>query len=133
MSSQDSETAFMAACAALTAGATPSAGNDLLGMSMDFDVYLFESELLSDVLVASTGDPENLLDVTAIARPGVSDDQVEAELVRAWMDDLRYGFAEAHVVTREPVGVRMRAITKIAPHGFYVTATVTVSRSPSPR
>lgn len=128
MGSGAAQADFAAERAALMDGAEPSSGADLLGMQMDFDAYWFGSRLLDAVHVTSTGDPENLLDVKAMARPGASDDDVTAELERIWTKDLRYGYAEAHVVTRGPEGVRLRAVTKIGPEGFYVTATVTVSR-----
>jgi hypothetical protein len=120
---------FEADRAALIDGSEPSAGDDLLGMQMDFDAYWFMSEVLEDVVVSSTGAAENLLDVRANARPGVSDDEIESDLVRVWTEKLRYGFAEAHVVTRTPEAVVLRAVTKIGPDGFYVTGTVTVART----
>jgi hypothetical protein len=129
MSARDSLAKFGADRAELIGGAEPSSSYDLLGMQMDFDAYWFGSEALDNVQVISTGDPDNLLDVTATARPGIGDDEVVDELVRIWTENLRYGYAEAHVVTRGPEGVTLRAVTKIGPQGFYVTATVTVARA----
>jgi hypothetical protein len=129
MASGDSEAKFAADRTALMDGAEPSSGDNLLGMQMDFDAYLFMSEALDNVQVASTGDPENLLDVTAIARPGVGDDEIAEALVLVWTQDLRYGYAESHVITQGLEGVILRAVTKIGPKGFYVTATVSVART----
>jgi len=109
-------------------GSEPSSGDNLLGMRMDFDVYLARSKVLSDVSVKSTGDAVNLLDVRAVARPGAGDVQITSDLIRIWIEDLRYPYAEAHEVTETVEAVVFRGVTRTGPDGIYVTATVTVTR-----
>ena len=89
MAMGDAFARFEADRAALIDGSEPSAGDDLLGMQMDFDAYWFMSEVLADVAVTSTGVAENLLDVRANARPWVSDEEIESDLVRVWTEILR--------------------------------------------
>jgi len=125
----DTWTAFEAEKSAMTTGAVPSAGHDLLGMQMDFDAYWYGSDLLADATIEATGDAENMLNVRASAMPEASDDEIESELVRIWTERLRYGYRDAHYVTRTADAIVLHAVTQIGPDGFVVTATVTVHRS----
>ncbi|MEU4572178.1 hypothetical protein [Nonomuraea sp. NPDC023979] len=102
----------------------PSAGDDLGGMVMDFDAYLWQSPLINEVSVRRTGDRSSLIAATCQAVPGCSTAELAAELERVWLGDLRYSHFEAHVITADERKVRLDGVTQIAPDGFYVTASI---------
>lgn len=116
--------AFAAEKCRVMASGRPSSGDDLLGMEIDFDILLSDSELLTEVEVRKGDNVDEMIHATCNAAPGVTAIEVEAELRRLWIERLRYGYLEAHMVTRS-TKVRLDAITQIAPGAFYVTATVT--------
>ncbi|MEU7452275.1 hypothetical protein [Streptosporangium roseum] len=105
---------------------SPSDGHDLDGMSMDFDGYLWHSRLITEVAVRLTGDTDNLIMATCWIAPGCSTVEIAAELERIWLQDLRYQYFEAHMITSGERGVRLDVVTQIAPDDFYVTAAVVV-------
>lgn len=109
----------------------PSAGDDLDGMAIDFDAYLWHSPLIKEVSVRRTGDTNNLITATCQAVPGCSMVELAAELERVWLRDLRYSSFEAHVIAAGERGVHLDAVTQIAPGGFYVTASILAETSQS--
>nr|WP_062338042.1 hypothetical protein [Herbidospora sakaeratensis] len=102
----------------------PSSGDDLAGMAIDFDAYLWRSPLLDEVSVRRTGDPGNLIAATCRSVPGCSIADLADELRQIWSRDLRYSYFEAHVITTGERTVRLDAVTQIAPDDFYVTASI---------
>lgn len=110
---------------------TPSHGDDLLGMEMDFHAYLTMLDEIDDPSVTArrTGDPERLIDASCAAAPGVTV-AAAAEAVRAaWLDSLRYGFIEAHHLDVDGDRARLDVVTQTAPDGLYVTGTVEIRPS----
>jgi hypothetical protein len=105
----------------------PSGGDDLLGMEIDFTAYLGDLGVLDDAEARRTDDPQRLIVATGVAKPDATPEQVVAALDDVWSTKLRYSHREGHVITQEPGSVRLAAITRIAPGGFYVTAEVTVT------
>jgi hypothetical protein len=104
----------------------PSSGDDLLGMQMDFDVYLFECPGLATVKVTKTGSPDALLEARCVAHRGASADAIEEQIVHAWREDLCYGYREAHQVRRRNDTVQLDFVTQICDRGLYVTGAITV-------
>ncbi|WP_218002118.1 hypothetical protein [Microtetraspora malaysiensis] len=102
----------------------PSSGADLDGMAMDFDAYLWQSPLITEVSVRRTGDTNNLIAATCWTVPEVSTVEIAAELERIWLRDLSYWHFEVHMITADERGVRLDAVTQVAPDGFYVTADI---------
>jgi hypothetical protein len=107
----------------------PSAGDDLAGMEIDFNAYLYGLEELEDANALRTDDPARLIVATATATAAASADKVATALEDVWLANLRYHYREGHVIRSGTGAVRMTAITQIAPDGFYVTAEVTVKLS----
>jgi hypothetical protein len=107
---------------------TPSHGDDLLGMEMDFHAYLTMLDEIDNHCVTArrTGDPERLIDASCAAAPGVTV-AAAAEAVRAaWLDSLRYGFIEAHHLVVDGDRATIDVVTQAAPDGLYVTATIEI-------
>ncbi len=118
----------------ILAAASPSHGDNLMGMAIDFDHFLAGHEVIEgmdeafdNVSVRETGDPTRLLAAAARARQGVGPDQAAAALEWIWWGHLRYRFFEAHVVTVGGQGVALDGITQISDGGFFVTARIDVS------
>ncbi|WP_433433105.1 hypothetical protein [Nonomuraea sp. CA-141351] len=109
----------------------PSAGDDLDGMAIDFDAYLWRSRLIKEVSVRRTGDTNNLITATCQTVPGCSMVELAAELERVWLLDLRYSYFEAHMITAGEWGVHLDTVTQIAPDGFYVTASIVAETAQS--
>ena len=104
----------------------PSSGDDLLGMQMDFDVYLFRFPGLATVEVMKTGSPDALLEARCVAHRDASADAIEEQLVHAWREDLCYGYREAHQVRRRNDTVQLDFVTQNRDRGLYVTGAITV-------
>ncbi|OPG11923.1 hypothetical protein [Microbispora sp. GKU 823] len=115
---------FAAAKQRVMSESLPSDGNDLDGMALDFDAYLWHSPLISQVVVRLTGDTSHLITAECQATPRCSVTEIAEELERIWLRDLRYRYFEAHTVATNERGVRLDAVTQIAEGGFFVTAAV---------
>ena len=109
-----------------------SDGDDLLGMEIDFDAYLAggvfpgaPAALWQDMAVHRHDGALWLITGRATGR---RDDAgaIGAELARIWQEDLRYHYRAGHTIETGPGRVTLRAVTQIAPAGFWVTATVQV-------
>ncbi|MBB5867115.1 hypothetical protein F4553_000494 [Allocatelliglobosispora scoriae] len=111
----------------MMASGTPSDGDNLDGMMIDFDHYLvFKCRALGKGTVAATGDPARLLLVTCAAASGASPEEIAAEISGAWRSYLRYGFREAHRIRDTPTTVELDFATQSGEGGIFVTGTVVV-------
>jgi hypothetical protein len=116
----------------VVASATPSGGDDLLGMAMDVDVCLADSDLLDpdSVHVYRTTDPERLIAGSCSPAQGVSTDAAAEEIERIWNDKLRYPYFEHHELSTE-AGMRvLEFVTQTGPTGIYVTGRIGVHEPP---
>ncbi|WP_406312887.1 hypothetical protein OHA77_30760 [Streptosporangium sp. NBC_01639] len=122
---------FLAAKQRLMREAFPSSGDDLDGMSMDFDAYLWHSPVVREVKVRHTGDTNSLIVATCVPVCGHSEAEIGAGLEQVWLQDLSYRYFEAHMVTLAEGRVQLDVITQIALNDFYVTATIMAETSSS--
>jgi hypothetical protein len=131
LSSED----FAKAKAEICVSGTRSTGDDLLGMELDFCVYLgdevCEDEgdegpgLWKGMSIRQSEGAEWL--ITGRAHGRLADaDAIAAQLSRIWDQMLRYAYREAHTVGRTPDGIRLQAVTQCDPGGLWVTADVHV-------
>lgn len=125
---------FRVRALAIMRDGTPSSGDDLLGMEIDFDVRLGDLPAVdSDSLtVRTTGHAERLVDATCRAADGFTLDAAIEAISRVWLDDLRYPYLEAHYWSSEPALARMRFIAQMGPQRVYVTGDVAVTPPASP-
>jgi hypothetical protein len=111
----------------------PASDSDLVGMAIDFDVYLGDS-------VDADEDPGLWQNMDVQRHPGTQwliigraigrredADAISAELARIWEEDLRYRHRAGHTIETAPDHVTLRAVTQIAPGGLWVTAIVQVN------
>lgn len=107
---------------------TPSSGDNLLGMEMDFFVYLGLLDALdaSSVSVRRTPYPETLIRADCAARPGTSVEQAADAVRQTWQEHLGYSFQKAHHLQVSGAEGLLRFVTQIGPAGFYVTGQVVV-------
>src|ERR1051326_3428490 len=69
----------------------PSRGADLAGMQADFDASLDASQLLTDIKVQKTGQPNCLIRAACkLQSDRCTVAEVVAEVERIWMEELRY-------------------------------------------
>jgi hypothetical protein len=126
---------FAKAKDAILASGTRSTGDNLLGMEIDFCVYLGDPPssgegddglgLWQDMTISQSEDAEWLITGRAHGRLANAD-AIAAHLSRIWEQMLRYPYSEAHIVTRTSDEVRLQAVTQMAPGGLWVTADVHV-------
>jgi hypothetical protein len=109
----------------------PSAGNDLLGMAIDFRVYLSRLDELdeSSVDVCTTAEPERLLEVTCRAAPGTALVAAVEAVRGTWTQHLGYGYREAYDLRVDGDAAVLEFVTQAGPSGIYVTGTIEVVAS----
>ena len=108
----------------------PSSGDDLLGMQIDFDAYLEDSDLLIDVYVRSTNNPKELIQAHCKrANSSIRIEALEAEIERIWSEQLRYRHYERHTLSRGEDEVRLNGLTVIDKRVFFVSASIVVALS----
>ena len=107
---------------------TPSRGDDLLGMEMDFHAYLTMLDEIDDhsVTARGTGHPERLIDASCAAAQGVTVAAAAEAVCTAWLDSLRYGFIEAHHFDLDGDRATLDVVTQTAPDGLYVTGMIEI-------
>jgi hypothetical protein len=126
---------FAKAKDAIVASGMRSTGDNLLGMEIDFCVCLGDPpsagegddcpDLWQDMRISLSEGAEWL--ITGRAHGRLADaDAIAAQLSRMWDQMLRYPYREAHIVSRTSDGVRLQAVTQMAPGGLWVTADVHV-------
>lgn len=118
------DAAFADAVRAATTGLRPADGNNLAGMSMDFDAYLWRCPSIREVAVTSGPNPARQVVARCVAHPWAAPAVVADELLRAWLDDLRYQHWEAHLLRHTPVSVRLDVATKPSEAGYVVTGLI---------
>ena len=118
---------FAEAKARIMASATPSNGDNLDGMAIDFDYYLLDRcPSLEAGTITTTNDPACLLLASCTARVDARPSIVAEQLLNAWLTDLRYTFREAHRVRRTPTTVELDVATQTGIAGIFVTAQIAV-------
>lgn len=113
---------------AMMRNGSPSAGDNLLGMEIDFDIRLGDLVALDpdSVHVDSTPHAEQLINARCKTADGFTLDVAIEAIDREWEDNLRYAFAASHVWSVEGDLARMRFATQMQPAGLYVTGEVLV-------
>lgn len=116
----------------ICASGPASNGDNLLGMEIDFCVYLGdpayggEDPGLWQNMVVRRHEGAQWL-VTGQAKGRREDAAaIGAELARIWEERLRYQDRAGHTIETGPDHVTLRAVTQIAPGELWVTATVQV-------
>lgn len=122
------EDEFRAATLAIERNGTPSSGDDLLGMEMDFYVRLGELDEIDEnsVEVQRTEHAERLIRASCTPATDISPGKAIEAIRREWLTHLRYGYAEAHLAATSSHGATLHFVTQIAPGGLYVTGQVEV-------
>jgi hypothetical protein len=112
----------------------PSVGYDLLGMEIDFSVYLAGLDEIdgTTVGVRRTSRPACLIEASCRARPGVPLRTAAAAVQAAWTGRLRYREHEAHQLRVDDRRAVLDAGTQMRPGGLYVTARITVDPVDAP-
>lgn len=110
---------------------TPSKGDDLLGMEIDFTAYLSQlAEVEMDsVNVKRTGEAKQLIGVSCRAAPGVPLESALRAVEAAWEADLRYPYFEAHKTTITDDGAYLDFVTQMGPGRLYVTGRAQIVRN----
>jgi hypothetical protein len=107
---------------------TPSFGDDLLGMEIDFSLLYSLPELDEDsVAVARTTHAERLISASCRPATGVSLDKAVQAVRDLWLTRLRYAYLEAHEVSKQEDGADLNFVTQIGPHRLYVTGQVHIA------
>jgi hypothetical protein len=109
---------------AVAAVAPPADGDNLSGMVIDFDHYLWRCPSIEEVIVTSSGDPSCQLTARCRAAAGASLERVAADIEQVWLSDLRYGYWEAHLLRTTAVSVELDVVTRISAGGYYITGRV---------
>jgi hypothetical protein len=124
----ESEADFGEAVVRTMQSGPPSQGDDLLGMEIDFEVYLEKLTEIdgSSISVTRTAHPESLIVAECSAAEGVALPEAAQAVRRAWLGPLRYDFHEAHHVTVSDNQAVLRFITQMGPADLFVTGQVTV-------
>jgi hypothetical protein len=119
---------FKAVRHAIMANGQPYNSADLDGMTADIHYYLGTAGLFDRIGVKKTGDRRDLLVIRCRpASPGISPQQVAAQLERIWTQDLRFEHQAAHDLQVNDDTVTLRFVTQWAPGGLYVTGSVIVT------
>jgi len=109
----------------------PSSGDDLLGMSIDVDVYLSMPEAIDSdsVDVERTDRPDRLICAKCRAATGASLGEAAAAVEHTWMEHLRYRYREAHVLTSADGVATLHFITQMGERQIYVTGQIEIRPS----
>lgn len=120
---------FRASSLRIMKDGTPSSGDDLLGMEIDFDALLGElDELDADTVhVRRTEHAERLITATCSVAPGVSLTAAVAAVRDLWTTRLRYQYIEANDVRVTDDSATLDFITQMGPGRLYVTGQVAIS------
>ena len=122
--------AFAEAVREAAEAAPPADPDNLSGMSIDFDHYLWSCPAVREVRVTSGADPARQLTAVCTADPAASPGAVGEQLVHVWTTALQYGFWEAHLLRIMPGSVVLDVVTRPDPDSYYITGRI-VARWPS--
>ncbi|WP_410816711.1 CPCC family cysteine-rich protein [Micromonospora sp. 050-3] len=117
-------TEFVAAVRAVADATPPADPDNLSGMEVDFDHYLWRCRSIRQVTVSSSADPARQLTAHCLAEQAASPQQVAAELEEVWMRDLRYQDWDAHLLQVTPTSVDLHVATRNSQGGYYITASI---------
>lgn len=111
-----------------------SDGDNLLGMEIDFCVYLGDPsyadddpDLWADMTVRRSEGAAWLITGRAVGRRSAASPAVAAELSKIWDQQLGYAYRSAHMVSTSAESVTLQAVTQIGPGELWVTAKVEVA------
>jgi hypothetical protein len=82
------------------------------------------------VEMVSSTDPGRQLTARCVAQPFASPRVVADDITRAWMEDLRYRYWEAHSLRMLPTSVELDVVTQIGDGEYYNTGLIVVAWSP---
>lgn len=117
----------------IMSSASPSTGNNLIGMMMDFDHYVLGTcSSLANGTVTQTADPDRLIVADCTAHRDATPTLVAEQITSAWARDLRYRFRETHRLRQTAMRVELDFATQSGERGIFVTGLITV-RWPTPR
>ncbi|WP_236028163.1 hypothetical protein [Paractinoplanes lichenicola] len=117
---------FAEAVRAVAAMAPPADPDNLSGMAVDFDHYLWRCPSIRHVDVTAGEDPARLLTAHCQAEQAASPERVAAEIEQAWLQDLRYADWETHFLRVTSTSVRLAVATMIDKAGYYITGSIIV-------
>jgi hypothetical protein len=117
---------FADAVRAVAAVAPPADPDNLSGMAMDFDHYLWRCSSIRTVTVSSGPDPVRQLTARCLAERSASPHLVAHEITEAWLRDLRYSYWEAHSLRIAPTSVHLDVATRIDGDGYFIAGTIVV-------
>lgn len=126
--------AFHEAMRTVAAQVPPAEADNLSGMAMDFDHYLWIRPSIREVTVSSSPDPARQLTARCLAEPAASPQRVAAEIREAWLRHLRYRYWEAHLLRFTATSVELEVVTRSSADGetgYYITALIVVTWAPS--
>ncbi|WP_327008845.1 CPCC family cysteine-rich protein [Dactylosporangium sp. NBC_01737] len=118
--------AFAAAVDAVASVAPPADPDNLSGMSIDFDYYLWRCSSIRKVTVTTTPDPGRQLTAVCVAEPAASPARVAYEIKETWLRDLRYHYWEAHWLRVTATSVELDVATCVDEDGYYITGLIVV-------
>ncbi len=112
------------------AAVVPAAEPDnLAGMAMDFDHYLWSNPTIRTVTVTSSPRTDPQLTARCVADRSSSPQRVAAELREVWLRSLRYRHWEAHLIRFTPTSVQLDVVTRSSGDagGYYITGLIVAS------
>ena len=118
--------AFVEAVRVVAAAAPPADPDNLSGMAIDFDHYLWRCPSIQQVAVSTSSEPGRQLTARCLADPAASPQRVAAEIKQAWLRDLRYSYWETHSLRSTPTSVELDVATMIGEGGYYITGSIIV-------
>ena len=111
----------------IMSSASPSTGDSLDGMALDFDYYLlYACSSLASGTITTTTDPDQLLIAACTAHRDATPTLVAEQITTAWLRDLRYSFRDAHRLRQTTTRVELDFATQTSERGIFVTGLVTV-------
>ncbi|GIE85966.1 CPCC family cysteine-rich protein [Actinoplanes regularis] len=130
---QDGATAaaFVDAVSAVAAMAQPADPDNLSGMEIDFDHYLWRCPSIRRVTVESSPEPARQLTARCLAEQAASPHRVATEIKDAWLRELRYSYWEAHLLRVNATSVELDVATQVEANGYFITGTIIVKWSDS--
>ncbi|MEV1319990.1 CPCC family cysteine-rich protein [Micromonospora arborensis] len=124
-------TGFAEAVRAVASVATPADPDNLSGMSIEFDHYLFQCPSIREATVTTGPDPAQQITAVCIAEPAASPMRVAQEIEQTWLRDLRYRHWEAHRLHTTATTVELDVATRVDEDGYYITGLIVVRWMPA--
>lgn len=118
--------AFVEAVRGVAAAGRPADPDNLSGMAIDFDAYLWRCPSIRQVNVSTSTEPARQLTARCLADPAASPQRVAGEIKQAWLRDLRYNYWEVHALRSTPTSVVLDVATMIGEGDYYITGSIIV-------